>query len=826
MSPDTQARERHARLAAEVADHQFRYYVLDAPIVSDGQFDTLWRELLELEEQHPELVTPDSPTQKVGGRFSTDFTPHDHLERMLSLDNAFSPDELRAWAERVTRDVGEVSYLCELKIDGLAVNLLYENGVLTRALTRGDGRTGEDITLNMRTLDEVPERLTGTAAFPVPSLIEVRGEVYFRLADFAALNASLVEAGKPPFANPRNTAAGSLRQKDPRITASRHLRLICHGFGKRVGFDLVRQSEAYSALRAWGLPVSDRTVVLRSVDEIVAHVGYWGEHRHDIEHEIDGVVVKVDEVALQRRLGATSRAPRWAIAYKYPPEEATTRLLDIRVNVGRTGRVTPFAFMEPVTVAGSTVSLATLHNEDEVRRKGVLIGDRVVIRKAGDVIPEVLGPVVEARTGSERPFVMPTHCPECGTALAHQKVGDVDLRCPNARSCPAQLRERLFHLAGRGAFDIEVLGYEAATALLTSGVVHDEGDVFALTEDDLLRVDLFRTKAGALSANGRKLLDNLATARDRPLWRVLVALSIRHVGPTAAQALARAFGSMDAIEAAAEQAARDTAAAGVALTSDGAAGEPDDAAAGGAPALGADGPAAVPAAVPATVPATVPAAADAGVAAAGAGTDTGGAGAVDAGAVDAGAVDAGDGATAVGDTGIGDADAATTDADARAAAAAKAARDAERMRARAVAAALAPIAGVDGVGPTIAAAIRDWFAVDWHRDVVARWRAAGVRMVDEVDASVPRTLEGLSIVVTGSMAGFSRDEAKEAIMSRGGRAAGSVSKKTAFVVAGDAPGSKYDKALELGVPLLDEAGFRVLLDRGPEAAREVATVGG
>jgi DNA ligase (NAD+) len=831
VSPDTQARERHARLAAEVADHQFRYYVLDAPIVSDGQFDTLWRELLELEEQHPELVTPDSPTQKVGGRFSTDFTPHDHLERMLSLDNAFSPDELRAWAERVTRDVGEVSYLCELKIDGLAVNLLYENGVLTRALTRGDGRTGEDITLNMRTLDEVPERLTGTAAFPVPSLIEVRGEVYFRLADFAALNASLVEAGKPPFANPRNTAAGSLRQKDPRITASRHLRLICHGFGKRVGFDLVRQSEAYSALRAWGLPVSDRTVVLRSVDEIVAHVGYWGEHRHDIEHEIDGVVVKVDEVALQRRLGATSRAPRWAIAYKYPPEEATTRLLDIRVNVGRTGRVTPFAFMEPVTVAGSTVSLATLHNEDEVRRKGVLIGDRVVIRKAGDVIPEVLGPVVEARTGSERPFVMPTHCPECGTALAHQKVGDVDLRCPNARSCPAQLRERLFHLAGRGAFDIEVLGYEAATALLTSGVVHDEGDVFALTEDDLLRVDLFRTKAGALSANGRKLLDNLATARDRPLWRVLVALSIRHVGPTAAQALARAFGSMDAIEAAAEQAARDTAAAGVALTSDGAAGEPDDAAAGGAPALGADGPAAVPAAVPATVPATVPAAADAGVAAAGAGTDTGGAGAVDAGAVDAGAVDAGavdagDGATAVGDTGIGDADAATTDADARAAAAAKAARDAERMRARAVAAALAPIAGVDGVGPTIAAAIRDWFAVDWHRDVVARWRAAGVRMVDEVDASVPRTLEGLSIVVTGSMAGFSRDEAKEAIMSRGGRAAGSVSKKTAFVVAGDAPGSKYDKALELGVPLLDEAGFRVLLDRGPEAAREVATVGG
>jgi DNA ligase (NAD+) len=776
-------RARHAELAAEVADHQFRYYVLDAPIVSDGQFDALWRELLELEEKHPELVTPDSPTQKVGSKFSTEFTAHDHLERMLSLDNAFSPDELRAWAERVARDVGEVSYLCELKIDGLAVNLLYENGLLTRALTRGDGRTGEDITLNMRTLEEVPERLTASAEFPVPELVEVRGEVYFRLVDFEALNASLVEAGKPPFANPRNTAAGSLRQKDPRVTASRHLRLICHGFGKRAGFDPERQSEAYAAMRAWGLPLSDRTVVLHGIDPVLDHVTYWGEHRHDIEHEIDGVVVKVDEVVLQRRLGTTSRAPRWAIAYKYAPEEATTRLLDIRVNVGRTGRVTPFAFMEPVTVAGSTVSLATLHNADEVRRKGVLIGDRVVIRKAGDVIPEVLGPVVEARDGTERAFVMPTHCPECGTALARQKAGDVDQRCPNARSCPAQLRERMFHLAGRGGFDIEVLGYEAATALLTSGVLRDEGDVFALTEDDLLRVGLFRTKAGVLSANGRKLLDNLDSAKDRPLWRVLVALSIRHVGPTAAQALAREFGSLDAIEAAAEKAARDTEAAGVALTSDGTAEEPDPTGE-EAPAAEASGEA-------------VP--------------------------EDAAGENAAGETEAVADEAV--ADEAVADEAAAEALAAKAARDAVRARARAVAAALAPIAGVDGVGPTIAAAVRDWFAVDWHRDVVARWRAAGVRMVDEVDTSVPRTLEGLSIVVTGSMAGFSRDEAKEAILSRGGRAAGSVSKKTAFVVAGDAPGSKYDKALELGVPLLDEAGFRVLLDRGPDAAREVATVG-
>jgi DNA ligase (NAD+) len=536
----------------------------------------------------------------------------------------------------------------------------------------------------------VPDRLTDSDEFPVPTLIEVRGEVYFRLEDFAALNAALVEAGKPPFANPRNTAAGSLRQKDPRVTATRPLRLICHGFGKREGFNPARQSQAYDALRAWGLPVSEHTVVRRGVEQIVEHVAYWGEHRHDVEHEIDGVVIKIDEVALQRRLGSTSRAPRWAIAYKYPPEEATTTLLDIRVNVGRTGRITPFAFMEPVTVAGSTVSLATLHNADEVRRKGVLIGDRVVIRKAGDVIPEVLGPVVDVRTGEEHEFVMPTHCPECGTELAHEKEGDVDLRCPNARSCPAQLRERLFHLAGRGAFDIEVLGYEAATALLSSGVLSDEGDVFALSERDLLRVELFRTKAGALSANGRKLLANLAAAKDRPLWRVLVALSIRHVGPTAAQALAREFGSLPAIEAAAREA---------------------------------DG---------------------------------------------------------------------------------------------------QPLAAVDGVGPTIAAAVRDWFAVDWHRELVAKWRVAGVRMSEERDESVPRTLEGLSIVVTGSLERYSRDEAKEAIAARGGRAAGSVSKKTAFVVVGEAPGGKHDKALELGVPVLDEDGFAVLLERGPQAAAELA----
>ncbi|HET9141341.1 NAD-dependent DNA ligase LigA [Actinophytocola sp.] len=685
-----EVRDRHAALAEEIHAHRFRYFVLDAPTISDAEFDKLWHELLRIERDHPALVTPDSPSQQVGGTFSTDFATHDHLERMLSLDNTFDPDELGAWLDRVAKAVGaDTRYLCELKIDGLAINLLYQQGRLIRALTRGDGRTGEDVTLNVRTLRDVPEQLTGTAEYPVPALVEVRGEVFFRVEDFLELNATLVEAGKEPFANPRNTAAGSLRQKDPKVTAGRRLRMICHGLGRREGFEPAAQSEAYTALAAWGLPVSGHTKVFDNRDDVYAHIRHWGEHRHDVEHEIDGVVIKVDDVALQRRLGTTSRAPRWAIAYKYPPEEATTTLLDIRVNVGRTGRITPFAWMEPVKVAGSTVTRATLHNASEVKRKGVLIGDTVVIRKAGDVIPEVLGPVVDARTGDEREFVMPTRCPVCDSELGYEQEGDADLRCPNGRSCPAQLRERLFHLAGRGAFDIEVLGYEGADALLRSGVITNEAELFGLGEDDLLRVDLFRTKAGDLSANGRKLLANLAVAKDRPLWKVLVALSIRHVGPTAAQALAREFGSLDAIASAGEQELADT----------------------------------------------------------------------------------------------------------------------------------------EGVGPRIATSIREWFEVDWHREVVAGWRAAGVRMVDERDESVPRHLEGLSIVVTGSLAGFSRDEAKEAIMARGGKAAGSVSKNTAFLVAGDAPGSKYDKAVQLKVPVLDEDGFRVLLEAGAEAARTRATVG-
>ena len=673
-------------LAEEVREHQFRYYVRDAPIITDAEFDALLRKLAALEEQHPELRTPDSPTQLVGGAgFATEFEPAEHLERMLSLDNAFTAEELGAWATRIHAEVGdEAHYLCELKIDGVALSLVYRGGRLTRAATRGDGRTGEDVTLNARTIDDIPERLTVSEDYPVPEVLEVRGEVFFRVEDFQALNASLVEAGKNPFANPRNSAAGSLRQKDPAVTARRKLRMICHGLGHTEGFRPATQHDAYLALKAWGLPVSEHTTLVGDLAGVQERIDYWGEHRHEVAHEIDGVVIKIDEVALQRRLGSTSRAPRWAIAYKYPPEEAQTKLLDIKVNVGRTGRVTPFAFMTPVKVAGSTVGQATLHNASEVKRKGVLIGDTVVIRKAGDVIPEVLGPVVDLRDGSEREFVMPTTCPECGTTLAFEKEGDADIRCPNAQGCPAQLRERVFHVASRSALDIEVLGYEAGVALLQAGVIADEGDLFGLTEDDLLRTELFRTKAGDLSANGKRLLANLDKAKAAPLWRVLVALSIRHVGPTAARALATEFGDIDAI----------------------------------------------------------------------------------------------------------------------------------------VSASTEHLAAVEGVGATIAAAVTEWFTVDWHRDIVEKWRAAGVRMADERDAGVPRTLAGLAIVVTGSLTGFSRDDAKEAIVVRGGKAAGSVSKKTAYVVAGDSPGSKYDKAVELGVPILDEDGFRRLLEDGPPDAAE------
>lgn len=678
------ARRRHLDLVREIDDNRYRYHVLDRPVVSDAEYDRLYRELRELEEAHPSLRTPDSPTQKVGDVISTEFTEVEHIERLLSLDNAFDDDELAAWLARVERETGEgIPLLCELKIDGLAVDLVYEDGYLVRGATRGNGRVGEDVTANLRTIDTIPVRLTGD---DVPELLEVRGEVFFETEKFRELNASLVEAGKAPFANPRNSAAGTVRQKDPRMTAKRPLSILLHGLGARRGWSPTHLSTAYADLKRWGLPVSDRFTVCAGLDEVRAYIREYGESRHDLEHEIDGVVVKLDEIALQRRLGSTSSVPRWAIAFKYPPEEVNTKLLDIQVNVGRTGRVTPFAVMEPVQVAGSTVSLATLHNASEVRRKGVLIGDTVVLRKAGDVIPEVLAPVVDLRTGDEREFVMPTECPVCGTELRPQKEGDVDIRCPNTRSCPAQLRERLSHIAGRSAFDVEVLGYQSGAALLDDGLVTDEGDLFSLTEDDLTRSEFFRTKDGALSANARKLLDNLEQVKQRPLARVLVALSIRHVGPTAATALARTFGDVARIDEASEE----------------------------------------------------------------------------------------------------------------------------------------ELADAEGVGPTIARAVREWFAVDWHREIVRKWRESGVRMAEDVTDAGPKPLAGMSVVVTGSLTDFSRDEAHEAIVVRGGKATGSVSKKTDFVVIGDSPGSKADKAGSLGVPILDEAAFHVLLDDGPDAARELA----
>src|SRR5689334_2238111 len=683
-------RHRHDELAAEITEHNYRYHVLDSPLVDDATYDARMRELRALEDEHPDLRTPDSPTQKVGG-ISTEFTPVTHLMRLLSLDNAFSPEEFDAWAARVQRLGGSGPYLCEVKIDGLAVDLVYRGGRLAGAATRGDGTTGEDITPNIKTIARVPSRLSGTGW---PDVLEVRGEVFLPVTAFEELNVRLTEAGKPPFANPRNSAAGSLRQKDPKVTASRALDLLLHGVGLVEGLPgdpPTTQSGWYARLRDWGLPVSDLVRVVDDLEAASEYIQYYAEHRHDTPYEIDGTVVKVDDLATQAQLGSTSRAPRWAIAYKYPPEEVTTRLLEIRVNVGRTGRVTPFAVMEPVKVSGSTVDRATLHNADEVKRKGVLIGDMVILRKAGDVIPEVLGPVADLRTGDEREFGFPTVCPSCGTTLAKEE-DEVDWRCPNTRSCPAQLRERLFHLAGRGAFDIEVLGWEAVAALLDCGLVADEGDVFALTAEALETCPFFMVKQGTLSANATRLLANLTEARTRPLWRILVALSIRHVGPTAARALASEFGSLDAIEDA--------------------------------------------------------------------------------------SVDA--------------------------------------------------LAAVDGVGPTIAASLREWFGVDWHRAIIAKWRDAGVRLEDpdwDPNRAAARLLAGVSVVITGTLDGMTRDEAGEAVRQAGGKVTSSVSKKTSFVVAGESAGSKYDKAVELGVPILDEAAFGVLLAQGPDAVTPAAPAG-
>ncbi len=670
------ARHRMGELAEQIRDHQYRYYVLDKPIISDSEFDSLWNELLKLESQFPESRDPNSPTLEVGGGFSTHFEQFNHHQKMMSLDNVFNEEELEAWFDRVKKEYpNELSWLCEVKIDGLAINLIYEDGNLTRALTRGNGETGEDVTVNVRTIKSIPQKLSDSKP---PKLVEIRGEIFFPVTEFNELNEALEESGKTPFANPRNAAAGSLRQKDPRVTQSRPLSCIVHGIGAVTGMEFESQSQAYELLRSWGAPVSKRFKVVKSRDEVKEFIDYYAEHRHDVEHEIDGVVIKVNERNLQKIIGNTSRAPKWAIAYKYPPEEVTTKLLDIRVSVGRTGRVTPFGFMEPVKVAGSTVTNATLHNLEEVERKGVLIGDIVVLRKAGDVIPEILGPVIDKRTGSEKKFVMPKKCPECGTTLKAMSEGDVDIRCPNARSCPAQLRERVYYIGSRAALDIDVLGYEAGQALLDAGLIKDEGDLFSLTESDLLQSDFFKKKDGTLGANAEKFLRGIETAKERPLWRILVALSIRHVGPTAAKALAKEFKSLDAIAQANQSA----------------------------------------------------------------------------------------------------------------------------------------LANIDGVGEVIAASIQEWFEVDWHKEIVNKWRKAGVRFEAEITEQRPQTLAGLTIVVTGSLENFTRDGIAEEITSRGGKSASSVSSKTDYVVVGDAPGSKAKKAEELGIRILDEREFLALLESG------------
>ncbi|MEU2352764.1 NAD-dependent DNA ligase LigA [Streptomyces misionensis] len=712
-----EARDRHAQLAEQVEEHRFRYYVKDAPVISDAEFDQLLKSLEALEEQYPELRSPDSPTQKVAGSYQTEFTAVEHRQRMLSLDNTFNDEELAAWTDRIARELGDQEYhfLCELKVDGLAVNLTYEHGRLTRAATRGDGRTGEDITPNVRTIAEIPDRLRGD---DVPDLVEIRGEVYFPMEKFLELNERLVAAGDKPFANPRNAAAGSLRQKDPRVTATRPLHMVVHGIGALEGFTgMTRLSQAYDLLKSWGMPTSPHNRVVDGLDGVRQFIAHYGENRHSVEHEIDGVVVKLDELRLQGRLGSTARAPRWAIAYKYAPEEVNTKLIDIKVGVGRTGRVTPYAQVEPVTVAGSEVEFATLHNQEVVKAKGVLIGDTVVIRKAGDVIPEILGPVVDLRDGGEREFVMPGECPECGTPLRPMKEGDIDLRCPNARTCPAQLRERVSYLAGRECLDIEHFGEVAAAALTrplepADPPLVDEGDLFDLTVEKLLPikayvldqdsglpkrdprtgeekvVTVFANQKGEPKKNTLALLENIEAAKSRPLARFLNGLSIRHVGPVAAQALAREFRSVDRIEQATEE----------------------------------------------------------------------------------------------------------------------------------------ELAATDGVGPIIAAAVKEWFAEEWHREIVRKWKAAGVPLEEQVseEEEGPRPLEGLTVVVTGTLEKFTRDGAKEALQSRGAKVTGSVSKKTSFVVVGDNPGSKYDKAVQSKVPVLDEDGFGVLLEQGPEAAAEVA----
>ena len=692
MSATQKVRDRVSELVDLINKHRAAYYQSNTSLISDADYDKLMRELEQLESKHPELITGDSPTQTVGGEVSQTFTPVEHLERMMSLDNVFSEEELDAWLEKA----GGGPFLCELKIDGLAINLRYKNGQLISAATRGDGSVGEDVTRNVMTVKGIPHTLSGKNH---PEVVEIRGEVFYSLADFAKLNQSLIEAGKPPFANPRNSASGSLRQKDSIVTASRPLQMIVHGIGAWVDKSVVSQSELYDHLKSWGLPTSTRYKVLKTGTDVKKYIADFEAKRHSLEHEIDGVVVKVDELARQASLGFTSRAPRWAIAYKYPPEQVNTRLLDIKVSIGRTGRATPYAVLEPIRVAGSVVEFATLHNQDVVTAKGILIGDTVVLRKAGDVIPEILGPVIALRDGKEKKFVMPKLCPDCGSKLGPAQEGDVDLRCPNAKSCPAQLRERIAYIGSRAALDVEALGFVTAVALTQplepkTPPVRSEADLFSLTLDDLLPikslvvdadtgvpkldadgkqkvVEYFRKKDGTPATVATKLLEELQKAKTQPAWRVLVSLSIRHVGPVAARSLMNSFGSIEKIFAASEE----------------------------------------------------------------------------------------------------------------------------------------ELAGVDGVGEVVAATIKEWILVDWHREIVSAWKNAGVNFTQEFSSAGQGIFSGMSIVVTGTLENMTRDQAEEEIISRGGKAASSVSKNTSFVLAGANAGSKLAKAETLGVEVIDEAEF-------------------
>ncbi|MBF4460322.1 NAD-dependent DNA ligase LigA [Pseudoclavibacter sp. VKM Ac-2867] len=787
MTSFDDARERVAEVRELVAEYQAAYYERDAQLVSDAEYDTLVRELDELEREHPELQSQDSPTQTVGGGVADGLRPIEHAERMLSLDNVFSIEELREWCAKTEAAAGRrVAWLTELKIDGLAIALRYERGKLVTAATRGDGRTGEEVTQNALQIDGIPEALAGEGH---PPIVEVRGEVFIPVAAFTQLNefqaslrpravdeyrarwearpaatrgefdeqAELERATKrfPDFANPRNAASGGLRQQLEKKSGLEReagelrlhsLRMYVHGIGAWPSPPVDSQSQVYELLAGWGLPVTPYAKVAEAVDDVVDFVEHYGAERHSVEHELDGIVVKVDELELHDELGMTSRAPRWAIAYKYPPEEVHTKLLDIAASVGRTGRVTPFAIMAPVKVAGSVVRMATLHNQDVVRVKGVKIGDTVVLRKAGDVIPEVLGPVLELRGDDVRDFVMPSDCPECGTPLRPMKEGDVDLRCPNARSCPAQVRGRVEHIGSRGGLDIDALGEVTAAALTQPTVpelppLETEARLFALTLEEIVPIEVVvrdsetgepktdsetgelirrapfqkvslvyppgseemtpaeRRKAGIKkdfrlvepSKQATTLLEQLEVAKTKDLWRQLVSLNIRHVGPVAARALADWFGSLEAIEAAPAE----------------------------------------------------------------------------------------------------------------------------------------ELAQVEGVGPTIADAIVEWLAEDWHRDIVEAWRAAGVRFATPdhpgpgARTSTEGPLSGLSVVATGTLEGFTRDGAKEAIIAAGGKAAGSVSKKTDFVAAGPGAGSKLTKAEELGIPILDADGFRLLLEGGPSAVEHL-----